>query len=65
VLRVDPVTGDRQIVHESGPDSGLRVPRDIAVESDGSLVVVDEGIDAVVRIDPATGELTTVSDEQQ
>ena len=35
----------------------------IAVEPDGNLVVVDTGLDAVVRIDPVTGDRTIVSDK--
>ena len=34
----------------------------LAVEADGSLVVADAGLDAVVRVDPVTGDRTIVSD---
>ena len=37
-------------------------PRGIAVEASGDLVVVDTGLDAVVRVDPVTGDRTIVSD---
>ena len=37
-------------------------PFDIAVEADGSLVVVDFGLDALVRIDPVSGNRTIISD---
>ena len=37
-------------------------PRGIAVEADGSLVVVDLGLDAVVRVDPVSGDRTIISD---
>ena len=44
----------------SGPDFGD--PSDIAVEASGDLVVVDRDLDAVVRVDPVTGDRTIVSD---
>ena len=61
VVRVDPTTGDRTIISGidplgvydmvgSGP--GFGSPGGIAVEADGSLVVVDGSLKAVVRVDP-------------
>ena len=44
-----------------GPD--FAAPRGIAVEADGSLVVVDSGLKAVVRVDPTTGNRTIISDD--
>jgi hypothetical protein len=44
----------------SGP--GFRTPWGIAVEADGSLVVVDAVLDAVVRVDAVVGFGTIVSD---
>jgi len=38
----------------SGP--GFVTPRGIAVEADGSLVVVDSGLEAVVRVDQVSGD---------
>jgi len=43
----------------SGP--GFLSPFGIAVEADGSLVVVDFGLDAVVRVDPVSGDRTIIS----
>ena len=85
VIRVDPQTGDRTLVSGrcvdppmctisigGGPiGSGpvLTSPRAIAVEADGSLVVVDEGFrvtggfDTVIRVDPVTGDRTIVDFE--
>ena len=74
VVRVDPTTGDRTIIsmiiidpddpddmgRGSGP--GFDVPRGIAVKDDGSLVVIDEGLDAVVGVDPETGDRTIISE---
>ena len=76
VVRVDLTTdnmGNRTIISKridtddeidmnmvgSGPAFGL--PSGIAVEADGSLVVVDSGLDAVVRVDPTTGERMIIS----
>jgi len=44
----------------SGP--GFVTPRGIAVESDGSLMVVDFGLEAVVRVDQVSGDRTIISD---
>jgi len=38
------------------------VPYGIVVETDGSLVVVDYGLGAVVRVNPITGDRAIVSD---
>ena len=48
-------------VRGSGP--GFGSPFGIAVESDGSLVVVDPGLEALVRVDPVSGERTILSDD--
>ena len=45
----------------SGP--GFLAPRGIAVEADGTLVVVDSSLDAVVRVDPLSGDRTIISDD--
>jgi len=44
----------------SGP--GFVTPRGIAVEADDSLVVVDFGLNAVVRVDQVSGDRTIISD---
>ena len=76
VVRVDPTTGDRTIISKliidpndeddmgmgSGPD--FMDPSDIAVQDDGSLVVVDYGLDAVVRVDSTTGDRMIISDNE-
>ncbi len=43
----------------SGP--GLDLPLEIVVEADGSLVVVDAGLEALVRVDPVSGDRTILS----
>ena len=43
----------------SGP--AFEFPSGIAVEPDGSLVVIDSGLDAVIRVDPETGDRTIIS----
>ena len=45
----------------SGPD--FSNPLGLAVEADGSLVVIDAGRDAVLRVDPISGNRTIVSDD--
>ncbi len=45
----------------SGP--GFLSPFGIAVEADGSLVVVDSGLEAVVRVDQVSGDRTIISDD--
>jgi len=67
VLRVDPANGNRSILSDadtgSGPDLGGRDgrPNGIAVEADGTLVVTVAGFEAVLRIDPLTGDRTVLS----
>ncbi len=46
-----------------GIGAGFVNPYGVAVEADGSLVVVDIGLDAVVRVDPVTGDRTILSDD--
>jgi streptogramin lyase len=63
VVRVDPSTGEREIVSDASIGRGLPLPFPvaIAVEASGSLVVIDEKIDAVVRVDADTGNRVIVS----
>jgi sugar lactone lactonase YvrE len=67
VLRVDAVTGDRAIL-SGGPVGGgppLGCPSSIVVEASGTLVVHDNcgpAGEALLRIDPATGDRVIVSD---
>ena len=66
VFEVDPITGDRTIVSSAAVGSGqnLERPEGIAIAANGDLVVADQGpssVDAVVRIDPTTGNRTVVS----
>jgi len=58
VFRVLPNTGDRTILSSDGIGSDLT---DIAREASGTFVAVDGDLDAVVRIDPATGTRTVIS----
>ena len=75
IMRIDPVTGDRTVVsgcaaRDSNFDcvdevgSGPRLdffPGEIAMEADGHLVVVDEDLEMVMRINSVTGDRTVVS----
>jgi streptogramin lyase len=45
-----------------GSGSPFGAPNGIAVEAAGTLAVVDEAPRAVLRVDPTTGDRTTVSD---
>jgi len=51
--------GDQESIG-SGPD--FESPFSIAVEADGSLVVVDFDLEAVLRVDPVSGDRTIISD---
>src|SRR5439155_11979044 len=50
-----------EIIGSVGPL--LETPLGIAVEVDGSLVVTDSGLNAVVRVHPVSGNRTIVSDD--
>jgi len=70
VFRVDPVTGDRTIISNASTGSGPAFDNPLvpAVEADGNIVVVDGkifgsgSVNAVIRVDPITGDRTIVSD---
>lgn len=60
VVPVTAADGDSDVNSESiGSGVGFEEPFGIAVEADGSIVVADNGLDAVVRVDPITGNRTT------
>jgi DNA-binding beta-propeller fold protein YncE len=59
VLRVDPITGNRTLVSD-GCGSG-QLLTSIAIETAGTLVLVDPEGTAVWRVDPSTGNCTIVS----
>jgi WD40 repeat protein len=69
VFRLDPKTGERKIVSASstadqpdkkvGTGPAFRKPKGLVVGAEGLLFVVEE--EAVLRIDPATGDRTVVS----
>ena len=72
VMRLDPLSGDRTIVSgcvdpavfPCSTTRGLGPPfldaEAIAVEGDGQLVIVDRALQAVVRVDPISGNRTIV-----
>ncbi len=51
------VLGSPQVVAD-----GLTFPEGMTVDRDGSLLVVDAGAGRLVRIDPVTGDVSTVAD---
>lgn len=66
VIDVNLETGDRAIVSKLGIGVGPNFlqPRGIAIEADGQVIVSNAGSsgdDSLIRIDPATGDRTTVS----
>ena len=65
MVPVDPHTGERTPIVRLGAGRGggppLEDPTGLAVEASGSLVVTDSGLDAVVRVEPHTGDRTVVS----
>ena len=65
IIRIHPLTGGRTIVSDASVGSGpsLVVPRGIAVETSGALLVVDRALRAVVRIDPVSGDRRVLSDD--
>jgi sugar lactone lactonase YvrE len=65
IIRIHPLTGSRTIVSDASVGSGpsLAVPRGIAIEMTGELLVVDRVLRAVVRIDPISGDRRILSDD--
>jgi len=68
VIRIDPATGARTAVSENSTAGGPSFvdPEGIAVTADGSILVTDQtafgGGGGVIRVDPATGARTAVSE---
>lgn len=63
LLRVDPRTGDREVVSGLGRGSGPELGWPVGLASDGdSVLLSDEDADAIVRVDLATGARTRVTD---
>ena len=70
VFRIDPLNGNRTVVSSNsvvsagiGSGRNLLSPTALIVDSArGRLLVADDGYKALVAIDPATGNRTTVSD---
>ena len=60
--RID--TGDEMDMGMVGSGPAFMSPFGIAVEADGSLVVVDSVLKAVVRVDPTTGNRMIISDNE-
>lgn len=63
LLRVDPRTGDRQVVSGPGRGDGPALGWPVGLAWDGgSVLLTDEDADAIVRVDLATGNRTGVTD---
>ena len=70
IVRVNPHSGDCILIsgtefHIPGPGIGsgpsFQSVADMALEANGSLVVVDNGLDAVIRVDPVSGDRSIIS----
>jgi streptogramin lyase len=63
VVRVDPLTGNRTTLSADGIGEGqaFAEPSDIVVENDQFVLVVDEALDAVLRVDVITGARVLIS----
>jgi streptogramin lyase len=72
LIRIDPITGERtsfsgcvsrdipcSVVVGDGPDFGA--PTGIALEGDGSIVVVDSRYKGLFRVDPISGDRTLIT----
>ena len=66
IVQVDPVTGDRRIVSSASVGMGVVFSENqgIAIEADGSLVVVETIEERVIRVDPITGDRQVVTDSK-
>jgi sugar lactone lactonase YvrE len=68
VFQVDPASGDRTLISGSIPNQTvgtgpeLQVPTHMAVEADGNLVVLDDGVNGIIRVTLPGGDRTIVSD---
>lgn len=63
LLRVDPRSGDREVVSGLGRGSGPELGWPVGLASDGdSVLLTDEDADAIVRVDLATGARTRITD---
>lgn len=74
MVRIDAITGDRTILSGCpepldpcpvplvGMGPVFSSPQGIGLEATGTFVVVDQGLGAVIRVDPAAGDRTMVSD---
>jgi sugar lactone lactonase YvrE len=70
VVRVDPTSGNRTLVsgnigspgaNTMGSGPPFSIPQGLAVEAGGTLVVVDKLLQAVVRVNPDTGNRNVIS----
>ena len=62
MIRVDPANGNRTVLSDDNTvHIGFGSAREVAVEADDNLVVVDFSLDAVVCVNPASGDRTILS----
>ncbi|MFP8879251.1 MAG: hypothetical protein VCE43_07175, partial [Myxococcota bacterium] len=65
VVKVDPITGNREILSSSTVGSGPNfvAPFSVTLDADGNLIVADMIIPAIVKVNPVTGDRTIVSSD--
>jgi len=65
VMRVDPASGDRTLLSHVSPDvpTSLSVAHlGIAIEASGQVVIAEDRVDAIVRVDaPGNGDHAVIS----
>jgi hypothetical protein len=65
LMKIDPVTGLRTVLHElndSAQGQIVRYPSDIAIDDSGNILCIDSFFYLLIKIDPATGFRTVLSD---
>jgi streptogramin lyase len=58
IVGIDPETGDRRVLSSADVGFGIDLfePANLAVEREGDVLVVDEALQMIVRVDPISGE---------
>ena len=61
---VDPDSGNRTTISDDNTGVGpfFQTPTDLAIESNGNILVVDATLEAVIRVDANNGDRTILSD---
>ncbi len=68
IIKVDPVTGDQTILSSNAISTKNlfdRGPEDLVLDSNGDIIVLDDGDGAVIRVNPLNGEQELISDNDE